>query len=343
MGDRPERVTTIVLAYGDEPLLSECVESVLASRHVSADVVLVDNGCLSPELEQVSRLAGVTVLRPERNLGFAAGANLGARVSTGEILAFVNSDAVVQPTTLHAFTKALQDPGVGLVTGSIRLMAQPDLMNSCGNPVHYTGVSWAGGMGTRATTHTQSREVASVSGASMACRREVWLTLGGFLEEMFAYHEDTELSLRCWQRGLRVLFVPDAIALHDYEFSRNSTKLGLLERNRLIILSTLYERRTLVVLAPALVVLEFLTAILSARQGWFKQKASGWRWLIRHRHWIKQRRREVQSARTIGDAQLLSHLTSDFDPGQQFGARIQSLVTSASRAYWTVAHRFIGE
>ena len=80
---------------------------------------------------------------------------------------------------------------------------------------------------------------------------------------MFAYLEDTELSLRCWQRGLKVMFVPDAVVLHDYEFSRNPSKLGLLERNRLIMLLTLYERHTLAVLAPALLAVEIATLALS--------------------------------------------------------------------------------
>ena len=134
MDDAPTRVTCIVLAYGEEPLLRRCVESILASREVSADVVLVDNGCFNPDIADVGRLAGVTLLKPHVNLGFAAGANLGARSGRGDLLAFVNSDAVVEPDALHEFAKALRDPMVGLVTGSIRLMAQPGRINSCGNP-----------------------------------------------------------------------------------------------------------------------------------------------------------------------------------------------------------------
>ena len=318
------------------------MESILASQGVSADVVLVDNGCLSADLEYVGGLAGVTLLRPHLNLGFAAGANLGARTAKGEFLAFVNSDAVVDSHALHEFAKALRDPLVGLVTGSIRLMAQPSRVNSCGNPVHYTGISWAGGMGQPASDFMQVREVASASGAAMACRREVWLRLGGFLEEMFAYLEDTELSLRCWQRGLKVMFIPSAVVLHDYEFSRNATKFGLLERNRLIMVLTLYEWHTLAVLAPALLAVEMATLALSMKQGWISQKLNGWLWLIRHREWISKRRAEMQAQRMRDDVQVMSHMTAGFDPGQQFGTMSQWLISNSSKGYWTLVRGLIG-
>ena len=76
-------------------------------------------------------------------------------------------------------------------------------------------------------------------------RADRFAALGGFCEPMFAYCEDTDLSLRCWQRGWRVVLVPDAVVLHRYEFSRNPQKLFLLERNRLLMVLTVYSGRLL--------------------------------------------------------------------------------------------------
>ncbi len=56
-------------------------------------------------------------------------------------------------------------------------------------------------------------------------RRNLWEDLGGFAEEYFAYVEDTEMSLRLWQRGLTVEYVPDAVVLHHYAFSRNKRQV----------------------------------------------------------------------------------------------------------------------
>src|SRR5688500_16908429 len=91
------RVTAIVLAYGPEPSLRDCVLAILGSRKVQADVVLVDNGCTTDAVAFLEACAGVSVIRPGLNTGFAGGCNLGARHATGDYLAFVNGDAMVSP------------------------------------------------------------------------------------------------------------------------------------------------------------------------------------------------------------------------------------------------------
>ena len=136
---------------------------------------------------------------------------------------------------------------------SIRL---PDgLLNSAGNPVHLIGLSWAGGMGTP-ETRTAPYDVTGASGACLLLATTVWKQLGGFDEEYFAYLEDSELSLRAWRLGLAARCVPTAVARHHYEFSRNAHKMHLLERNRLMLLATVWPRRALILLAPVLAACE---------------------------------------------------------------------------------------
>lgn len=341
MQETPPRVSCVVLAYGPEPLLVECAEAILASTGVDADVVLVDNGCTTDAVERLDGRPGVTVVRPRTNTGFAGGCNLGVQESSGEYVALVNGDAVVEPGALAALVAALADPGVGLASGSLRLYDRPEVMNSAGNPVHYLGLSWAGSLGEPAAEHATPEAITSATGAAVACRRSTWELLGGFWEEMFAYCEDAELSLRTWQQGLAVVYVPDAVVLHRYEFSRNPLKMYLLERNRLLMLLTLYERRTLAVLAPALVGLELAMLAVSVRQGWWRQKVRGWWWLLRHRRTICTRRARVQSARLRPDAELARRLTADFTPGEESGFRPNPVLSGGSAAYWWLARRAI--
>ncbi|MDN5895338.1 MAG: glycosyltransferase family 2 protein [Nocardioides sp.] len=332
-------VTAVMLAWGDEPVLVEAVQAVLASTGAEVDVVLVDNGCTNDAVEILGQVAGVTVVEPGENLGFAAGCNVGARVARGDHLAFVNGDAVVRPDALARLVSALDD-SVGLTTASLRLYDEPEVMNSGGNPVHYTGLSWAGGLGDPASEHTVTRDVASATGAATACRADRFAELGGFCEPMFAYCEDTELSLRCWQRGWRVVFVPEAVVLHRYEFSRNPLKFYLLERNRLILLLTLFQVRTLLLLALPLVGLELAMLAVSVKDGWARQKMKGWRWLISHRHEIRDRRRFVQSTRRAPDSDIAALLTGNVTPGLP-GLDIPVMLRFASRAYWKLVRRFV--
>jgi GT2 family glycosyltransferase len=296
------KATAIVLAYGDEPWLGDCLTA-LADEGV--DIVIVDNGSTRPELvAEWQQRPDVTLVRPGSNLGFAGGCNLGAAAASGDVLMFVNSDAIVQPGTVAALTSALSREDTGLVCGSIRFADAPELLNTTGNPFHYVGVVWSGHFGEPASEHSLPVDVATVTGATFAVRRSVWEALGGFADEWFAYHEDSELSLRAWQRGWRVRYEPAAVVHHHYEFSRHPRKSYLLERNRLLNLLTLYQLRTLIVLTPMLTLFELLMIALSIRQGWLPEKVRGYRWILCNGGYVARRRRSVQSARVRPDREL---------------------------------------
>ncbi len=331
-------VSAVVLAYGAEPLLGECVHAILASTGVDVDVVVVDNGCTTDAVQRLRNVDGVTVVTPGHNTGFAAGCNIGARGARGEVLAFVNGDAVVRPDALHALVDALRDDEVGLASGSLRLYDQPDVMNSAGNPVHFTGLSWAGGLGEPSSAYAAPRDVTSATGAATAVRADRFAELGGFAEPMFAYHEDSELSLRVWQRGWKVRYVPGAVVLHRYEFSRNPLKMYLVERNRLLLVLTLWSGRLLVLVALPLLALEAAVFAVALRDGWGRQKAAGWWWLLRHVGLVRRRRHEVQAARTVPDAALARLLTGDVEPGVPELAA-PAVLRRASRVYWSVVRR----
>ena len=336
-------VTAVILAWGDEPVLEESVRAVLASEDVKPDVVLVDNGCTSDAVEVLSGVSGVTVVRPGGNTGFAAGCNLGARHATGEFVAFINGDAVVRSDALGKLVGGHADD-VGLTTASLRLYDEPEKLNSAGNPVHYLGLSWAGGLGELASAYAVGQsgpeDVASSTGAATVARRDRFAELGGFCEPMFAYCEDSDLSLRSWQRGWRVVLVPDAVVLHRYEFSRNDLKLYLLERNRLFMVLTVYSGRLLAAVLVPLVALELAMLATAVKGGWSGRKVAGWWWLLRHAGLVRSRRREVQAARVVPDSRLVHLLTGDVTPGVD-ALSVPTMLRRVSVAYWSVARRAV--
>ena len=267
-------VSAIICAFGPQPHLHAAVAALRASRSVDVEVIVVDNG--SPDCAGLE--PDVVLIEPGYNTGFAAGCNLGAGAATGATLAFVNSDALVAPDCLSRLHAAAGEPGAGLAGATILLAEEPDVVNSWGNPVHLLGFSWAGGYGHPAA-QVEGGPVASISGAVFAARRDVYRDLGGMDPVYFTYGEDVDLSLRAWLRGVDVRVVPDALAWHHYDFSRNPDKMYLLERNRLVTLLTTYQARTLLALAPLLVASEVALAVRSRQEGWGPQKVRGWRWL----------------------------------------------------------------
>lgn len=339
MTDRPT-LGVVVLAYGEEPWLAACVDSVLASRGVEVDLVVVDNGCRADDLEPVEKRDDLRVVRPGTNTGFAGGCNLGARHVRGEHLVLVNSDCLVEPDTLVALAAVARDPGVGPVMASIRFADRPDVLNSGGNPVHVLGTCWAGGID-EAETRTAPYDVAAASGACVLLRRELWDRLGGFDEEYFAYLEDTELSLRCRRLGLVARCVPTARALHHYEFSRNPRKMYLLERNRLIMVTTLWSGRALVLLAPFLLALEGALLLLASAQGWRHEKVQGWRWVLRHRDHLRRRRRLLAAERRVPEREWLAVLTPELAPHVVGSAAAARTVNVVVGGYWRVVRRLL--
>jgi GT2 family glycosyltransferase len=341
-GGTPPAVSAVVLAYRDEPWLERSVHALLDSDGVDVEVVLVDNGCTDGAVDRLAPTPGVTVVRPGDNLGFAGGCNAGAAVASGEFLALINGDLIVEREALAELVAFTQKPEVGIAQPSIRLSDDPSRLNSDGNEVHFLGFSWVGSFGEPATKRTAPRPITSVMGAAMVLRRELWNELGGFEARYFAYHEDAELSRRCWQRGLELVNVPSAVAVHRYEFEREPSKLHLSERNRLLFVLTTYEARTLAVLALPFVAVEvaaILGAVAARSAG---TKLAGWLWLLRNRRWVARRRKQLQAERTVPDAEL-AHLfaTRLFDAGNYTLPSWLKPLDALLAAYWSVARRLL--
>lgn len=325
-------ISAIVLAYGAEPHLVDCVAA-LAHSSVPVEIIVVNNVA---DPTQVAKAAGhgVRLLDPGRNLGFAGGANLGAAAATGDVLVFVNSDAVVAPDAVAVLAERVRNPSVGLASASVRLASDPDLLNTSGNPVNFLMFSWAGNLGEPAHAHDRAVAVASISGATFAVRRQVWDELGGFDEEYFAYCEDVDLSLRAWRSGYQVMFEPAAVVTHHYEFSRTPTKHYLLERNRLVNLLTIPDRRTRRLVAPAALAVEVGVAIVAARDGWLADKVAGWRWLLANREYLRARRARSRPPGSLPDAELAAVLRGRLDPPAGLGPAVPDLVNDALDWYW---------
>jgi GT2 family glycosyltransferase len=319
------------VAYRSGPALGRLLDSLAAeSPH---EVIVVDNG----GDEEVPD--GVALVSPGKNLGFGAGNNLAARQATGDALVFLNPDTVVTPGALTALVAPLEDPSVGIVTARLRLLDDPDTLNSAGNEVHVTGIAWAGGYGEPAATVGELRDVPFPSGAAMAIRRDLFEKLGGFTEELFMYQEDLVLGWRVRLRGLRIVVNPAADVLHEYEFSRNPGKRYLLERNRLVFVLSSFSPRLLLLLFPVLASAEVGMLGLALKEGWARDKAAGWWWLLRHAGWLRRQRRETQALRRVPDRELAGFLSPVVAPGMIPVPAPIRFANPLVGAYWRLVKR----
>ncbi len=327
------------MAYRSGPALGRLLDSLEAGADRPAEVIVVDNGGGGPEIQDAERRELVSVISPGENLGYGAGNNLAARQATGEALVFLNPDTVVAPEAVAGLVAPLEDPFVGIVTARLRLLDDPETLNSAGNEVHVTGIAWAGGYGEPAASVAELRDVPFPSGAAMAIRRDLFEELGGFTEELFLYQEDLVLGWRVRLRGLRIVVNPAADVLHDYEFSRNPGKHYLLERNRLVFVLSSFSPRLLFLLAPVLASAEVGMLGLALKEGWARDKAAGWWWLLRHAGWLRRHRRETQALRTVSDRELARFLSPVVAPAMiPVPAPVRALNPLVAR-YWSLVRR----
>jgi GT2 family glycosyltransferase len=304
-------------------------------------VIVVDNGDGGPEVQEAEARAGVRVLSPGENLGFTGGANLGAREAAGDVLVFLNPDTVVSKGAIAAFERRLIDPTIGIVSGRLRLLDRPDVLNSSGTRVHVSGIGWAGGYGQPADSVSELREIAAPSGAAMAIRAETFQALGGFAEELFLYLEDLELGWRARLAGLRVVLDPEADVFHDYDYSRHGSKNYFLERNRVVFCSTAYSIRLLLLLLPVLAATELGMLGIALKEGWLRDKLRAWGWLLRHGGLVGGRRRATQRARQVRDRELAPFLTAVFEPAMLPVPALLRAANPVVAGYWSLVRRLL--
>jgi GT2 family glycosyltransferase len=328
-------VTTsaVIVTYRPGAAFDRCLESLAGEVD---EVVVVDNAGDQQERAGIDRL-----VTPGENLGFAAGSNLGAAEATGDVLVFLNPDTVVAPGAIRQLARALESPDVGIVMARLKLLDEPDTLNSGGVEVHVTGIGWAGGYGEPADSISELKDVSAPSGTAMAMRAETFRELGGFAEELFMYLEDVELGWRAHLAGYRVVVDPEADVLHEYEFGRNPRKNYLLERNRLVFVLSAYSGRLLFLLGPLLVATELGMTAVALKEGWLGDKLSGWGWLARNAGVVRRRRRSTQRLRTVRDRELARYLTPVFDPKMIPVAGVLRAANPVVRAYWSAVKKLL--
>jgi N-acetylglucosaminyl-diphospho-decaprenol L-rhamnosyltransferase len=327
-------VAVVVVCHNSAGDVARSLPSLRAQLRDGDELVVVDNG--STDAAAVRALApDAVVMEPHANLGFAGGANLGAKHSSAPLIFFLNPDARVEPGSVQALRDAADArPGWGAWQALVTLPGG-DAINTAGNPVHFLGFGWAGGHGRPVPqAGGELREVASASGAALVVRREAWDAAGGFEERYFMYGEDLDLSLRLRCMGWGVGVVPDARIEHDYEFAKGDYKWFYLERNRWWTLLGVYPARLLILLAPALVLFELALLPVAWRGGWLRPKLRAMIAAIAAPATIRARRRRLSAARTISPSQFAAILTADLDSPFLGPVSELRLVRTLSGLYW---------
>lgn len=205
------RVAAVVLSWNGREDTLACLRSL---EDEDVDVIVVDNASVDGTAEAVT---GVELIRNDENLGYAGGMNTGIRRALergADAVLLLNNDVEVEPGAIDTLEAAVK--GAGAACPVVVFADQP-------GRIWYSGARLDPRRGYNGRHLTDrpaaARETGRICGAAVLIPREAIEQVGPFDEELFAYYEDADWSLRARERGLRLLVVPEATVRHKVSAS----------------------------------------------------------------------------------------------------------------------------
>lgn len=273
-------VSVVIVSYFTGPTLDDCLDAALSDPDV-IEVLLVDNGNpadVSPALSRRALLEPrLTVLQGHGNVGFAAGCNMGAVRTHGDVLLFLNPDAILAHGAAGRLAELARDgtpprivggrlfcvDGIeqrGSRRGELTLWSAILGFAGIGKPGAENGI-WRSVHREKEPLPLEPVATPVVSGALMAMRIDTFRMLNGFDEGYFLHVEDIDICRRTRALGGMVSFVPDATAVHVGSTSKVSrfsvewNKARGLVRYFMKFADTSLERAAVVIVAPIIALL----------------------------------------------------------------------------------------
>lgn len=211
------RASLIIPLHARADLTSACLRSILRyTDEVEYEVILVDDDADKQTKRLLHNVSGARVVRNRRNLGYLRSIARGVEVARGEWLVLCNNDIEATPGWLSAMLACADSADdIGIVTPKY---VYPDgTLNEAGGIIWRDGTGLNYGRGDTATRpqYEYRREPDYGSGAALMVSSHLWEATGGFDERYLPmYYEDTDLCFEARERGLRVVYEPEATVVH---------------------------------------------------------------------------------------------------------------------------------
>ncbi len=339
-----KRVAVLVLGYNSQKYLNDCFTSIRSLRPKNYITIFIDNNSKDNSIQFIQdKFPEVKIIRNNKNLGYAAGYNVGIKEvikNKVEYVFLLNPDTIVKINCLQELLKKAND----------RMILQPlillyshgrktSLINTSGNHLHYSGISYCGDYRKKKET-VQEKDITSASGSAIFIPVSILRKIGRFDEEFFMYHEDLDFCWRARLAGYNIRLIPKAIVWHKYHFSRNRLKLFYEERNRLFFIFKNYQIKTLILISPMLILNELLVLIFSLFNGWLIIKIKSLVFFMMKFDHVTGFRKKIERFRKVNDDVLKKYFSPEilFSEVQIPALKFYNLL---SKGFWFLIKRFI--
>jgi GT2 family glycosyltransferase len=224
----PPPVTCVILNWNGWQDTIECLEALKHCTYTNLSIAVVDNGSTNDSVARINASRpDILLLETGKNLGFAAGNNIGIRdaIAHGaEYVWLLNNDTRPNPDALTALVlKAVTDDRIAAV-GSICYYADsPSAIEAWGG----ARVNLWTGYGRNSIQPRDDDWFHSLNGTSILVSTAAMKDAGLLDEGFFLYWEDTEFCLRLRKNGWRIAAAPGSRVVHKVHGSTGGNSIKL--------------------------------------------------------------------------------------------------------------------
>lgn len=212
------RLSVVVVSAGRPRALARCLTALAQMRTTRAEVIVVacaDGLAIARALPFADRLSLVA----QAGDNISAARNAGLAAAAGDVVAFVDDDAVPEPLWAEALLAGFSDPRIAAVTGPV--IGRNGISLQWGRmAVDRLGQDRCLAHG----AHPAPDEALKLHGTNMAIRRAVLTRTCGFDTGFAFYLDETDLALRLARAGFGVAYLPGAVVHHGFAASRRRTQ-----------------------------------------------------------------------------------------------------------------------
>lgn len=325
-------ISVIIVGYNAKHFLPECLDSLIKGAYKNIEILYVDNGSTDGTSEYINKYyPQIILIQNSKNLGFSpAHEGILAKVK-GDAVLLLNTDTIVGENLLKELMKVLYEKkDIGAVQPKILMYPEKDKIDSIGSFFLMNGLLYHFGYekDQNLGIYNKPMEIFSTKGAVILIKKEVldkvsFPKYGNhkasiFDQDYFTAFEDTDLSMRIWLAGYKILYVPTTTAYHigggTVKKMMKSFILFHGEKNRLATYLKNLSLKYLFKVLPRIIIMfqiECLTYLFIKRRvdiAFAIQKAIFWN--IFHLKEILRKRYYVQThIRAIDDEDFIPYLT----------------------------------
>ncbi|HWQ83604.1 MAG TPA: glycosyltransferase [Anaerolineales bacterium] len=208
MNDQSKKVSVLIPCYNQAALIRPVVEAILAQTRLPDEIIVVDDASQDTSLE-ILRTLPVKIIQHETNLGLSRARNSAIAGAAGDILVFVDGDAIAAPDLIEVLLSGYQlsdDGNLGGIGGRGIEALQLNVYDR-----------WRAYHASQSHGNKPVDDVPFLYGLCMSYTRRAIEKVGGF-DPFFSQTcgEDIDIGIRLHQAGYRLGYLPQAVVYHQH-------------------------------------------------------------------------------------------------------------------------------